>query len=122
MDESTIQPAELKALIDAGRAPVLLDVRQPEEAEAASIAGAVLIPMPEIPARSGELDRSAPTVVYCHHGIRSAQVAAFLKRSGFADVRNLAGGIEAWSTQVDPSVPRYRYDGRRVMVLPGPGR
>ncbi len=117
-----IKPADLKAVLDRGEKPVLLDVRQPEEVQAASIGGAVCIPMGEIPYRLDELNPKAPTVVFCHHGIRSANVADFLEKRGFKDVKNLAGGIDAWSLAADPSVPRYDYDGRRVRVHPAPGR
>jgi len=122
MDNTTIQPDELKTLLDKGPAPILLDVRQPEEVAAASISGAVCIPMGEVPARIGELDSSKPTVVFCHHGVRSAHVAAHLRRAGFGDVKNLAGGIDAWAASVDPGVPRYEFDGRSVRVHPARGR
>jgi sulfur-carrier protein adenylyltransferase/sulfurtransferase len=122
MDNMTIQPDELKALLDRGSAPVLLDVRQPEEIAAASIDGAVCIPMGEVPARIGELDGSKPTVVFCHHGVRSQHVAAHLRRAGFKDVKSLGGGIDAWSAVVDPGVPRYEFDGRSVRAHPARGR
>lgn len=96
---------------ESARAPVLLDVREPWEIALASIrvpeAPTLCIPMQQIPARLGELDPARPIVCVCHHGMRSAQVAAFLLRHGFDDVINLAGGIDAWSAQVDPAVPRY---------------
>lgn len=95
----------------AGRPATLLDVREPWEVEVASlqVEGLTLrhIPMGQIPARLGELDPTQPVVCLCHHGMRSAQVAAFLERQGFALVYNLAGGIDAWSATVDPRVPRY---------------
>jgi rhodanese-related sulfurtransferase len=90
---------------------LLLDVREPWEIETAAIridgAASAAIPMGEVPARLAELDRSQPVVCICHHGARSAQVVAFLERSGFEAVYNLAGGIDAWSQQVDGQVPRY---------------
>jgi len=95
-------------LADTSRAaPVLLDVREPWEIETAKIAGSVSIPMREIPARSEELDDDAEIVCVCHHGARSAQVAMFLESRGHSKVFNLQGGIDAWSRQVDPSVPTY---------------
>ncbi|TDN67008.1 rhodanese-like domain-containing protein [Paraburkholderia sp. BL10I2N1] len=95
-------------LADTSRAaPVLLDVREPWEIATANIAGSVSIPMREIPARSEELDDDAEIVCVCHHGARSAQVAMFLESRGHAKVFNLQGGIDAWSRQVDPSVPTY---------------
>src|SRR5262245_9654191 len=104
-----ITPAELATwMTDAGRAkPVLLDVREPWEHERARIEGSQLLPMREIPARLDELDPAREIVAICHHGGRSMQVAAFLEKSGFANVHNLSGGLDAWSTSVDPSVPRY---------------
>jgi rhodanese-related sulfurtransferase len=87
---------------------VFLDVREPFEHAAASIGGAVLIPMREIPGRTAELDREKEIVVFCHHGSRSAMVVDFLRRQGFAGAINMSGGIDAWSLVVDPSVPRYR--------------
>ena len=99
-------PEQLKALLEAGSA-VLLDVRQPEELEIACIAGAVHIPLNELAARMGELDRGRPVVALCHHGVRSELAGRLLERNGFADVSHLSGGIDAWSRTVDPSVPRY---------------
>jgi rhodanese-related sulfurtransferase len=90
---------------------VLLDVREPWELQTASItlpgAARLDIPMHLIPLRLADIPRSQPVACICHHGVRSAQVVAFLLRHGFDDVYNLAGGIDAWSTHVDPSVPRY---------------
>jgi rhodanese-related sulfurtransferase len=117
MDSKTIRPEELKSLLDAGNKPVILDVRQPEEVKAASIAGSIAIPMNEVPFRLDELDKAQEIVVYCHHGMRSQQVAQLLTMRGFPKVKNLTGGIDAWSITVDPGVPRYEYDGRRLRVL-----
>jgi rhodanese-related sulfurtransferase len=90
---------------------VLLDVREPWEVAVAAIdlPGATMrwMPMRESPARLGELDATQPVLCFCHHGARSAQVVAFLERAGFASAYNLAGGIDAWSRDVDPGVPRY---------------
>ena len=104
-----ISPAELKAwLADKSReAPLLLDVREPWEHDKARIAGSQLVPMGQIQARLAELDDEREVVAICHHGGRSMQVAIFLEKSGFAKVHNLAGGIDAWSRTVDPSVPLY---------------
>lgn len=87
--------------------PLLLDVREPWEYQHCHIDGAVLIPMNTIPARQEELEPDATTVCICHHGARSMQVAAFLERQGFTDVINLTGGVHAWATQVDRSMPTY---------------
>lgn len=104
---SHLSPTQLKHLLDAGHSLVLLDVREPEEVALVRIAGAVHIPMGDIPGRIHELDPDADIVVYCHHGIRSANVAAFLMQREFTSVANLSGGIDAWSLTVDRSLPRY---------------
>jgi len=102
-----ITPAELKARIDRGDRPFILDVREPEEVALAAFPDATNIPMGEIPSRITELDPDRETIVVCHHGIRSAQVAIYLARMGFERAVNLAGGIDAWSVAADPAVPRY---------------
>jgi rhodanese-related sulfurtransferase len=104
-----ITPAELAAWIaDGNRAgPLLLDVREPWEYQAARIEGSKLVPMGEVPARLGELDQDREVVTICHHGGRSMQVAMFLEKNGFPNVHNLAGGVDAWAKSVDPSVPVY---------------
>ncbi|MEZ2349613.1 rhodanese-like domain-containing protein [Caballeronia sp. RCC_10] len=101
--------SELAAwLADSSRpAPVLLDVREPWELQTAKMDNIVSIPMRDIPARSEELDDDAQIVCICHHGARSAQVGMFLESRGFTNIFNLYGGIDAWSRQVDPSVPTY---------------
>jgi rhodanese-related sulfurtransferase len=104
-----ITPSELAAwLQDPARpAPVLLDVREPNEFQYCAIPGSVLMPMATVPARSEELDPDAETVVICHHGGRSMQVAMFLEHRGFSRLINLAGGVDQWALQVDPAMPRY---------------
>lgn len=95
----------------AAEQPVLLDVREPWEVAQAALrlpdARALDIPMQQLPARLAEVPRDAPVVCLCHHGVRSLHVAAFLAQQGFDRVADVVGGIDAWSTQVDPSVPRY---------------
>ena len=95
----------------AARPSLLLDVREAWEAALAVIridgAQWLDIPMNQLPARLSALDRTRSIVCICHHGVRSAQVVAFLDRHGFESVYNLAGGIDAWSTRVDANVPRY---------------
>jgi rhodanese-related sulfurtransferase len=105
MNEITV--TELKRRHDAGDDFVLLDVREPDEIETASIPWATLIPMGDIPERFGELPHDKAIVVMCHGGGRSGRVTQFLGANGYDNVENLAGGIEAWSTQIDPTVPRY---------------
>ena len=90
---------------------LLLDVREPWETALARIRSergeALDIPMMQIPQRLADIDRSRSIVCICHHGMRSAQVVAFLLQQGYASVYNLTGGIDAWSCDVDPAVPRY---------------
>jgi rhodanese-related sulfurtransferase len=86
---------------------LLLDVREPDEHAIARLPEALHIPMQQVPARLDELPRHKAIVVMCHTGRRSAQVAAFLMANGFEDVYNLRGGIDAWSVEVDPKIPRY---------------
>ena len=106
-----LQPADALALCATEAAPLLLDVREAWEVAVAAIhvdgTESRHIVMGEIPARLAELDPARPVLCICHHGMRSAQVAHFLTRQGFATVYNLAGGIAAWAEQVDPAVPRY---------------
>ena len=96
---------------EPGASLQLLDVREPWELATAALridgTQALDIPMMQIPLRLAELDRSRSVICICHHGARSAQVVAFLMQLGFDHAYNLAGGIEAWSTEVDPRVPRY---------------
>ena len=105
----TLTAPELAAwLADASRQkPVLLDVREPWEFQTCHIEGATPMPMNAVPARLQELDEDAPTVCICHHGARSASVAAFLERNGFTQVINLTGGVHAWAQQVDNAMPTY---------------
>ncbi|MEW6543140.1 MAG: rhodanese-like domain-containing protein [Nitrospirota bacterium] len=104
----TITPHELKDRLDKGETLCLLDVREPWENSLAKIAGSVLIPLGTLPQSLDRLDREAEIIAYCHHGMRSADATGFLLQQGFKNVKNLVGGIDAWSLQVDPSVPRYR--------------
>jgi rhodanese-related sulfurtransferase len=102
-----IDPVTLKARLDRGESVLILDVREPFEIALAPFPGATHIPMGDIPSRLTELDPDSETVVVCHHGVRSAQVAMYLAQMGFERVLNLAGGIDAWSEDADPSTPRY---------------
>ena len=105
MDE--ISPQELQARLAGTDRPLLLDVRQDWETRLCRLEHALHIPIEEIELRSGELDPAAETVVYSHQGVRSAAVAEYLRSLGFENVRNLAGGLDAWARSVDPSMRRY---------------
>jgi molybdopterin/thiamine biosynthesis adenylyltransferase/rhodanese-related sulfurtransferase len=98
---------ELERRMRSGEPFVLLDVREPFEFEMARIEGANLIPLGELPARWQELDREKEIFVFCHSGVRSERAAEFLRSAGFPKVANVAGGIDAWSEEIDPDVPRY---------------
>jgi len=102
-----IEPAELMREWTANPALVVLDVREPHEYAIARIEGARLIPLSELAGRLRELDGRAEIVTHCHHGLRSLKAREILKGAGFASVRSLAGGIDAWACEVDPKVPRY---------------
>ena len=104
-----LTPSELAAWLDDAQRPrpVLLDVREPWEFQLCHIDGSLAMPMASVPARFRELDHKAETVVICHHGGRSAQVAMFLERNGFDQVINLSGGVAGWAAQVDPGMAQY---------------
>jgi rhodanese-related sulfurtransferase len=92
---------------DAAEPFVLLDVREPDELEKASLAWAKHVPMAQVPERLTELPHDKPIVVMCHGGFRSNRVAQYLRQNGYTDVSNLTGGIDAWSQHIDPTVPVY---------------
>ena len=99
-------PEELKRRLDAGEDLFVLDVREPNEYQIANLGG-YLIPLGDLPKRVNELDSSREIVAHCKMGGRSAKAVDFLRQAGFKKVRNLAGGINAWSEKVDPKVPKY---------------
>jgi rhodanese-related sulfurtransferase len=105
MDEIT--PQELKKRLDRHDAPALLDVRQDWETRICRLKHAIHIPIEEIELRTDELDPEQELVVYCHQGVRSAAVAEYLRRLGFRNVKNLAGGLDSWARVVDPAMRRY---------------
>ncbi len=102
-----ITPIDLKAALDGPIPPMLIDVREAFEIEIASIDPHVAIPIGQIVERLAELDRNTELVIVCHSGMRSAQVTAFLCRQGYERVRNLAGGVDRWALEVDPTMRRY---------------
>lgn len=107
-----VRPSEFDAWRQAqdGRA-LLLDVREPWEVQVAAVAPSdfdvLAVPMNQVPARLAELPQDRPIACLCHHGARSQRVALFLAQQGYTDVANIAGGIDAWSHERDPQVPRY---------------
>lgn len=100
-------PEELRRKQNEGDDFTLLDVREPWERITAAIEPSTHIPMGDIPARIQELDPEAHIIVYCHHGVRSLNVTAWLRQQGFEQVQSLRGGIDRWSKVVDPKVPLY---------------
>jgi len=102
-----LEAQQLHQRLHQGNPPLLLDVREDWECAIASIEGARHIPMNEIPERIDELEPERETVVICHHGMRSEQVARYLEQNGFIDVSNLSSGIDGWAREVDSSVPVY---------------
>ena len=107
MSDLEISAVELKKRLDAGEKILLVDVREPWENAQCRIDGAVLIPMGAIPANLQKLDTDDPVVCFCHHGVRSLDVANWLRQQGVASAQSLAGGIDRWSLEIDPEVPRY---------------
>ena len=105
--DGEIDPVDVKAMLDRGDNFVLVDVREPHEHRIGNIPQAKLIPLGEVSKRLDELDRAADIVVHCKSGMRSAKACGILRQAGFARVRNMKGGILAWSDKVDPSVPKY---------------
>ena len=107
MSVARITPRELKERLARGDELVLLDVREAGEVAICALPGSVHVPMGEVARRVRELDPHKPTVCICHHGVRSANVAAMLERFGFEELYNLAGGVDRWAEEVDPAMPRY---------------
>ncbi len=100
---------DVKRRLDSGQDFLLLDVRQPEEHQMARIEGATFVSLGDLPAALPRLLEHAdkPVVTHCHLGMRSLQAAVFLRQQGFGDVKSMAGGIDAWASRIDPTVPRY---------------
>jgi rhodanese-related sulfurtransferase len=107
MNDLEITPAEAKQHLDRGDGVLLVDVREPWEFEICRITGAKLIPMGSIPANLQALDSDDEVICYCHHGMRSLDVAVWLRGQGVARAKSLAGGIDRWSTEIDSTIPRY---------------
>lgn len=102
-----LTPNEVAERLSTDSPPLLVDVREDWERELAAIPGSIHIPMGQLPTRITELPTDREIVLTCHHGARSLQVAQWLEAQGYDELGNLEGGIDAWSEQVDPSIPRY---------------
>ena len=107
MNELEISPQEVKKRLERGEKLLLVDVREPHEHAICQIQGAVLIPMGSIPANLQKLDVDEEVICFCHHGMRSLDVANWLRSRGMESAKSMSGGIDRWSTEIDPSVPRY---------------
>lgn len=107
MDELEITPSEVKARLDRGEKLVLVDVREPWEHQVCRIEGAQLIPLGSLAASLQTLPDVDELICYCHHGMRSLDAAAWLRFQGIEKAKSLTGGIERWSVEIDPKVPRY---------------
>ena len=105
VDELEITPKDVKARIDRGEKLVLVDVREPWEHQLCRIEGAKLVPLGSLGLQT--LPDVDEVICYCHHGMRSLDAAAWLRFQGIARAKSLAGGIERWSVEIDPKVPRY---------------
>lgn len=103
--ETTVK--DVKARMDRGDAFLLVDVREPNEYAICRIEGAKLISLREVPSNLAEIDAAEDVVLYCHHGMRSLDAAAWLRSQGVSGAKSMTGGIERWSTEIDSGVPRY---------------
>ncbi|MEP6535793.1 MAG: rhodanese-like domain-containing protein [Bryobacteraceae bacterium] len=106
--ETTV--ADVKARLAGGESLQLIDVREPFEHQIASIAGSELIPMNTVPVSLQQIEKKSDDgtlIVFCHHGMRSLSVVNWLRQQGVSNCQSMSGGIDRWSTQIDPSVPRY---------------
>ncbi|HUQ94639.1 MAG TPA: rhodanese-like domain-containing protein [Bryobacteraceae bacterium] len=105
-----ITPREVKTLLDGGSRLLLIDVREPHEHAICSVEGARLIPMNSVPERLQAIEAAADesrVIVFCHHGVRSLTVVNWLRQQGVAECQSMSGGIDQWSAEIDPAVPRY---------------
>src|SRR5213078_4245444 len=103
--ETTVE--ELKGRLDRGEPVYIVDVRNPEEYAICKIPGSVLVPLPQLGQRFGELDKNREMVVHCKSGMRSTKAIAFLRQQGFTKLKNLKGGILAWADKIDRTMPKY---------------
>jgi adenylyltransferase/sulfurtransferase len=102
-----VAPGDVKDMLARGEKLFLVDVREKWEYDTTHIEGSVLIPLREIPANLARLEAASELVLFCHHGMRSLDAAAWLRSQGVVGARSMAGGIDRWSAEIDPNVPRY---------------
>jgi rhodanese-related sulfurtransferase len=107
MNDLEIMPREVKQRLDRGEKLLLIDVREPHEYAVCQIEGSTQIPMGTIPANLQKLDTDEDVICFCHHGMRSMDVANWLRAQGVKSAKSMAGGIDRWSVEIDPKVPRY---------------
>ncbi len=107
MNDLEILPSDVKQRLDRGEKMMLIDVREPHEYAICHIEGAVLMPMGTIPANIQKLDGDEDVICFCHHGMRSMDVANWLRAQGVKSAKSMAGGIDRWSLEIDPKVTRY---------------
>jgi rhodanese-related sulfurtransferase len=107
MDDMQIEARDVKQRLDRGEKFLFVDVREPWEHQTAKIEGAKLIPLGQIPGNLAELEKAGEVILFCHHGMRSLDAAAWLRAQGVAGARSMNGGIERWAVDIDPTVPRY---------------
>ena len=107
MDDLQIEPRQVQDRISRGEKLLLVDVREPWEHQVCRIEGAQLVPMGSIPSSLPLFEQADEVILYCHHGIRSLDAAVWLRQQGIEGARSMSGGIERWSREVDPKVPRY---------------
>jgi len=109
IEQTQLSPGELAAWLRGENPPLLLDVREEDEHQFAALPNSTLIPLRQIPDRVCEIEdwKERDIVVYCHHGVRSLHAIGWLRQQGFSKLRNLSGGIDGWSREVDPALPRY---------------
>jgi rhodanese-related sulfurtransferase len=102
-----ITPRETKELLSRSHKVLFLDVREQWEYDTAHLEGSVLIPLSEVPGNLQRIEGAEQIVVFCHHGMRSLDAAAWLRSQGVEGARSMAGGIDRWSAEIDPAIPRY---------------
>ena len=106
-DDLQIEPCEVKQRLESGEKLLLVDVREQWEYDLCRLPGAKLVPLGTLPSNLSVFEQASEVIVYCHHGRRSLDATVWLRQQGVESARSMAGGIERWSREVDPSVPRY---------------